>query len=56
MEDIMKSYIHLETDDDIGKEFLSSWKSMSVTEDDTMDFNFTAVSSGKKKAFDFENL
>ncbi|PON77885.1 hypothetical protein PanWU01x14_022390 [Parasponia andersonii] len=43
-------------DDDIGKEFLSSWKSMSVAEDDTMDFNFSTVSSGRKKAFDFEKL
>ncbi|XP_062081706.1 uncharacterized protein At4g18490 [Humulus lupulus] len=43
-------------DDDIKNEFLSSWKTMSVTEDDTMDFNFSTVSSGKKKAFDFEKL
>ncbi|KAF4363123.1 hypothetical protein G4B88_029641 [Cannabis sativa] len=43
-------------DDDIGNEFLNSWKTMSVTEDDTMDFNFSTVSNGKKKAFDFDKL
>ncbi|XP_048322359.2 uncharacterized protein At4g18490 isoform X4 [Ziziphus jujuba] len=43
-------------DDDIGKEFLSSWKSMSVTEDDAMDFSFNTISKGKKKTFNFENL
>lgn len=43
-------------DDDIGKDFLSSWKSMSVAEDDAMDFSFKTVSSGKKNAFNFEKL
>ncbi|KAL5839414.1 hypothetical protein ACOSQ4_012022 [Xanthoceras sorbifolium] len=43
-------------DDDIGQDFFSSWKSMSVTQDDAMDFNFDTVSSGKKKTFNFEKL
>ncbi|XP_059438915.1 uncharacterized protein At4g18490 [Corylus avellana] len=43
-------------DEEIGKEFLSSWKSMSVTEDDAMDFSFEAVSKGQKKKFNFEKL
>ncbi|XP_050287223.1 uncharacterized protein At4g18490-like [Quercus robur] len=43
-------------DDEIGNEFLSSWKSMSVTEDDAMDFNFDTVPKGKKKAFNFEKM
>ncbi|KAJ0083041.1 hypothetical protein Patl1_10575 [Pistacia atlantica] len=42
-------------DEEIGKDFLSSWKSMSVTEDDAMDFSFDTVSNGKKK-FDFDKL
>ncbi|XP_031275250.1 uncharacterized protein At4g18490 isoform X2 [Pistacia vera] len=42
-------------DEEIGKDFLSSWKSMSVTEDDAMDFGFDTVSNGKKK-FDFDKL
>ncbi|KAG6691234.1 hypothetical protein I3842_10G056200 [Carya illinoinensis] len=43
-------------DEEIGKEFLTSWKSMSVTEDDAMDFSFDTVAKGKKKTFNFENL
>ncbi|TXG47525.1 hypothetical protein EZV62_026819 [Acer yangbiense] len=43
-------------DDEIGQDFLSSWKSMSVTQDDAMDFNFDPVPSGKKKKFNFEKL
>ncbi|VVA36076.1 PREDICTED: At4g18490 [Prunus dulcis] len=43
-------------DEEIGNEFLSSWKSMSVMEDDGMDFSFDTVSKGKKKVFDFEKL
>ncbi|ONI10622.1 hypothetical protein PRUPE_4G057700 [Prunus persica] len=43
-------------DEEIGNEFLSSWKSMSVMEDDEMDFSFDTVSKGKKKVFDFEKL
>ncbi|KAK3207010.1 hypothetical protein Dsin_021056 [Dipteronia sinensis] len=43
-------------DDEIGQDFLSSWKSMSVTQDDAMDFNFDPVPSGKKKTFNFEKL
>ncbi|XP_024029262.1 LOW QUALITY PROTEIN: uncharacterized protein At4g18490 [Morus notabilis] len=42
-------------DEDIGKDFLSSWKSMSVADDDAMDFSFNTVSSGKNK-FNFEKL
>lgn len=52
----MKSYVRLQTDEEIGKEFLSSWKSMSVTEDDAMDFNFDTVPKGQKKKFNFEKL
>ncbi|KAJ1387542.1 hypothetical protein SESBI_39875 [Sesbania bispinosa] len=43
-------------DDEIGKEFLSSWKSMSMANDDAMDFSFDTVSKSKKKTFDFEKL
>ncbi|GAB4827034.1 hypothetical protein Ancab_033914 [Ancistrocladus abbreviatus] len=42
-------------DDDISKD-LFSWKSMSVTEDDAMDFNFEPVIKGKKKAFGFDKM
>lgn len=42
-------------DKEIGKDFLSSWKSMSVTEDDAIDFSFDTVSNGKKK-FNFDKL
>ncbi|KAK7400654.1 hypothetical protein VNO78_11893 [Psophocarpus tetragonolobus] len=41
---------------EIGKEFLSSWKSMSMADDDAMDFSFDTVSKGKKKTFDFDKL
>ncbi|KAK9714590.1 hypothetical protein RND81_06G106000 [Saponaria officinalis] len=40
-------------DEDISKDFLSSWKSMSVTGGDDMDFSFEPVTKGKNKAFDF---
>ncbi|KAL5575292.1 hypothetical protein UlMin_016991, partial [Ulmus minor] len=40
----------------LGKEFLTSWKTMSLTEDDAMDFGFNTVSGGKKKEFDFDKL
>ncbi|KAK7319786.1 hypothetical protein RJT34_04511 [Clitoria ternatea] len=43
-------------DGEIGKGFLSSWKSMSMADDDAMDFSFDTVSKGKKKTFDFEKL
>ncbi|XP_031395595.1 uncharacterized protein At4g18490-like isoform X3 [Punica granatum] len=43
-------------DEEIGKEFLSSWKSMSVTEDDGMDFSFETIGKGKKNAFNFDKL
>ncbi|GKV20277.1 hypothetical protein SLEP1_g30430 [Rubroshorea leprosula] len=43
-------------DDEIGKDFLSSWKSMSVTEDSAMDFSFDEIPMGKKKPFNFEKL
>ncbi|XP_068462809.1 uncharacterized protein At4g18490 isoform X2 [Phaseolus vulgaris] len=42
--------------DEIGKEFLSSWKSMSMEDDDAIDFGFDTVSKGKKKPFDFEKM
>lgn len=43
------------TDLDIGKDFLTSWKTMSVTEDDPMDFDFSTVAKGKKKTFNFDD-
>ncbi|XP_020239705.1 uncharacterized protein At4g18490 isoform X2 [Cajanus cajan] len=43
-------------DDEIGKEFLSPWKSMSMADDDAMDFSFDTISKNKKKTFDFEKL
>ncbi|XP_059669886.1 uncharacterized protein At4g18490 isoform X2 [Cornus florida] len=43
-------------DMEIGKDFLSSWKSMSVAEDDAMDFDFNTVTKGKKKTFNFDKL
>ncbi|CAL0313503.1 unnamed protein product [Lupinus luteus] len=43
-------------DDKIGKEFLSSWKSMSMADDDAMDFSFDTVPKGRKKTFDFDKL
>ncbi|MED6155177.1 hypothetical protein PIB30_002905 [Stylosanthes scabra] len=43
-------------DEDIGKEFLSSWKTMSMADDDAMDFNFDSIPKGKKKTFDFDKL
>ncbi|KAF8409007.1 hypothetical protein HHK36_005078 [Tetracentron sinense] len=43
-------------DEEIGKEFLSSWKSMSVTEDDAIDFNCESVPKGRKKPFNFDKL
>lgn len=46
----------LPLDDEIGKDFLGSWNLLSVTKDDTMDFNFETVSKGKKKAFNFDKL
>ncbi|GMJ04239.1 hypothetical protein like AT4G18490 [Hibiscus trionum] len=39
-------------DEDIGKDFLSSWK----MKDDDMDFNFETTTKGKKNAFDFGKL
>ncbi|KAK4755588.1 hypothetical protein SAY87_009345 [Trapa incisa] len=43
-------------DEDIGKEFLSSWKSMSMTEYDGIDFSFGASGKIKKNAFNFDKL
>ncbi|KAL7242316.1 hypothetical protein ACSBR1_014811 [Camellia fascicularis] len=43
-------------DMDFGKDFLSSWKSMPMAEDDAMDFDFGTTAKGKKKAFNFNNL
>ncbi|KAK9937282.1 hypothetical protein M0R45_014083 [Rubus argutus] len=42
--------------EDIGDDFLGSWKSMSVMEVDRMDFSFNTGPKGKKKVFDFEKL
>ncbi|KAM7500727.1 hypothetical protein LguiA_025141 [Lonicera macranthoides] len=39
---------------DIGKDFLSSWKSISVAED--MDFDFGSVTKGNKKTFSFDKM
>ncbi|RHN62310.1 hypothetical protein MtrunA17_Chr4g0046061 [Medicago truncatula] len=43
-------------DDDFGKEFLGSWKSMSMADDDAMDFSFDTVSKSKKKTFNFDKM
>ncbi|XVF87370.1 hypothetical protein PTKIN_Ptkin18bG0114900 [Pterospermum kingtungense] len=43
-------------DDEIGKDFLSSWKSKSVTQDDALDFSFETIPKAKKKAFNFDKL
>ncbi|KAI5657289.1 hypothetical protein M9H77_26082 [Catharanthus roseus] len=40
---------------DFGKDFLTSWKSMSMTED-PMDLDFESESKGKKKAFNFDKV
>lgn len=48
--------LYTSADLDIGKDFLTSWKSMSVTEDDPMDFDFAKDTKGNKQAFKFENL
>ncbi|CAK7350455.1 unnamed protein product [Dovyalis caffra] len=52
----VRSYITFEADDEIGNEFLGSWKSMSVMDDDKLDFGFDTVSTGKNKAFNFDKL
>ncbi|XP_022724854.1 uncharacterized protein At4g18490-like [Durio zibethinus] len=43
-------------DEEIGRDFLSSWKSMTVTQDDALDFSFETISKGKKKPFNFDKL
>jgi hypothetical protein len=50
------SFFLIQADDDFGKEFLGSWKSMSMADDDAMDFSFDTVSKSKKKTFDFEKM
>ncbi|TYG97390.1 hypothetical protein ES288_A10G035200v1 [Gossypium darwinii] len=42
-------------DEEIGKDFLGSWKSMSV-KDDALDFSFETTTKGKNKAFNFDKL
>ncbi|GFZ06133.1 hypothetical protein Acr_18g0003030 [Actinidia rufa] len=51
-----KEKTSLLADVDFGKDFLSSWKSMSVAEGDAMDFDFGTIGKGKKKAFNFDKL
>lgn len=46
--------LYTSADLDIGKDFLTSWKSMS--EDDQMDFDFPTVAKGNKKPFKFDNM
>ncbi|KAI3895518.1 hypothetical protein MKW92_010194 [Papaver armeniacum] len=46
-------------DEEIGKDFFNSWKSVSVAEDDAMDFNSPSLSKGskgKKSNFNFDKL
>ncbi|XP_048141511.1 uncharacterized protein At4g18490-like isoform X3 [Rhodamnia argentea] len=43
-------------DAEFGKEFLTSWKSLSVAEDDAVDFNFDTVGKGMTKKFNFDKL
>ncbi|XP_059290993.1 uncharacterized protein At4g18490 isoform X2 [Lycium ferocissimum] len=40
---------------DIGNDFLKSFKSVSMGEDDAMDFDFGPISKNKKKTFNFDN-
>lgn len=42
------------TDLDIGNDFLKSFKSVSMGEDDAMDFDFGPISKNKKKTFNFD--
>jgi len=49
-------HFSIQIGDEIGKKFLSSWKSMSMADDDAIDFDFDTVSKGKKKPFDFEKM
>ncbi|OVA01482.1 hypothetical protein BVC80_7691g2 [Macleaya cordata] len=43
-------------DEEIGKDFFSSWKSMSVAEDDVLDFSSESLPKGKKNTFSFDKL
>ncbi|KAJ4975330.1 hypothetical protein NE237_000436 [Protea cynaroides] len=43
-------------DEEFGKEFLSSWKTMTMTEDDGMDFSYETAPKGMKKNFNFDKL
>ncbi|KAF8028881.1 hypothetical protein BT93_E1529 [Corymbia citriodora subsp. variegata] len=43
-------------DAEFGKEFRTSWKSLSVAEDGTVDFSFDIVGKGKTKKFNFDRL
>ncbi|KAF8028879.1 hypothetical protein BT93_E1528 [Corymbia citriodora subsp. variegata] len=43
-------------DAEFGKEFLASWKSLSVAEHDAVDFSFDTVGKGKTKKFNFDKL
>ncbi|KAK9085473.1 hypothetical protein Sjap_025884 [Stephania japonica] len=44
-------------DEEIGKEFLSSWKSMSIVEDDVLDFDGgTTIPKKKGSGFNFDKL
>ncbi|KAL5718936.1 hypothetical protein ACHQM5_011787 [Ranunculus cassubicifolius] len=42
--------------DDFGNDFFTSWKSMSVAEDDGLDFNQEVLPKGKKNMFNFDKL
>lgn len=42
-------------DIDMDKDFLGSWKTMSMG-DDGMDFDFEPTTKGNKKAFKFDNM
>ncbi|XP_043688829.1 uncharacterized protein At4g18490 isoform X2 [Telopea speciosissima] len=43
-------------DEEFGKEFFSSWKTMSGREDDGMDFSCETAPKGMKKNFNFDKL
>lgn len=48
-------YLRFETDEEIGNEFLTPWKSTTAG-DDALDFSCETVPDGRKKPFDFVKL
>ena len=46
----------ISTDAEFGKEFLTSWKLLSVAEDGAVELSFDTVGKGKTKKFNFDKL